>query len=245
MPLLPTSPPQSATAARRAATRLQGLLWARFAVLVAGCALAAAARAGAQIEEQLSDSVRTAMCKALSVPSETERLHGRQPEVLAWLNDMSPRLAPRMPDARDRIALLTTVHYESVRAGLDPQLVLGLIHHESAFRKYAVSTAGALGYMQVMPFWLRQLGGCLEQFAGTNPLFDTKANIRFGTVILRHYLDTESGDLYRALGRYNGSLGRSEYPSAVLAAVQRYWVYVPRKAADSEAAAIATAVHTR
>jgi soluble lytic murein transglycosylase-like protein len=241
MPIVPTPPPGSTAAAptRRVGTRLHGALWVQFAGLLAGFALAAVAQAGAQVEEQLSDSVRTAMCKALSVPSETERLHGRQPEVLAWLNDMSPRLASRMADPRDRVALLTTVHYEAVRAGLDPQLVLGLIHHESAFKKYAVSSAGALGYMQVMPFWLKQLGGCTEQFGGTNPLFDTKANIRFGTVILRYYLDTESGDLYRALGRYNGSLGRSEYPLAVLAAMERYWNYAPRKAADS-GAAIAT-----
>ena len=221
------------TLAAAAHTRAQVPLGARFVVFFAGCVLVTAARAGAQIEEQLSDSVRTAMCKALSVPSEPERLHARQPEVLAWLNDMSPRLASRMPDARDRVALLTTIHYESVRAGLDPQLVLGLIQYESAFRKYAVSSAGARGYMQVMPFWLKQLGGCTEQFAGTDPLFDTKANIRFGTVILRYYLDTESGDMFRALGRYNGSLGRSEYPFGVLTTIERYWTYVPRKTADS------------
>ena len=236
MPNVPIPLPESvAAAARSTGARFHGAFWLRFAGLLAGCALATVAHAGAQIEEQLSESVRTAMCKALSVPSETERLHGRQPEVLAWLNDMSPRLASRLPDPRDRISLLTTIHYESVRAGLDPQLVLGLIHHESAFRKYAVSSAGARGYMQVMPFWLKQLGGCIEQFGGADPLFDAKANIRFGTVILRYYLDTESGDLYRALGRYNGSLGRSEYPVAVLAAMQRYWTYAPRKTADSGA----------
>jgi soluble lytic murein transglycosylase-like protein len=198
------------------------------------------ARAGAQREEQLSDSVRTGMCKALGEQPETERLHGRQPEVLAWLNDMSPRLAPRMPDARDRIALLTTVHYESIRAGLDPQLVLGLIQYESAFNKYAVSSAGARGYMQVMPFWLTQLGGCVEQFQGSSPLFDAKTNIRFGTVILRHYLvDIENGDLYRALGRYNGSLGQSEYPNGVLATMRRNWSYTPREAADDGVKAVA------
>jgi soluble lytic murein transglycosylase-like protein len=215
-------------------------------VLAAACAallgaLASPAIAGAQIEEQLSDAVRTGMCKALGEQPETERLHGRQPDVLAWLNEMSPRLAPRMPDPRDRIALLTTVHYESTRAGLDPQLVLGLIQHESGFKKYAVSIAGAQGYMQVMPFWLKQLGGCMEQFKGSSPLFDTKTNIRFGTVILRHYLvDIESGDLYRALGRYNGSLGHADYPAAVMAAT-RYWSYTPRKSADAGVTAVAGA----
>lgn len=204
------------------------------------CLVCGLARAGAQIEEQLSDSVRTGMCKALGEQSETERVHGRQADVLAWLNDMSPRLAQRMPDARDRIALLTTVHYESTRAGLDPQLVLGLIQYESAFNRYAVSSAGARGYMQVMPFWLKQLGGCIEQFQGSSPLFDAKTNIRFGTVILRHYLvDIENGDLYRALGRYNGSLGQSEYPNGVLATVRRYWSYSPRQAADDGVTAVA------
>ena len=236
MPRLSTTTSEQPVApARGGGARIDNAPWTRCAAFLAGCVLAAAAHAGAQIEEQLSDSVRTAMCKALNVSSELERLHGRQPEVLAWLNDMSPRLASRMPDARDRVALLTTIHYESVRAGLDPQLVLGLIQYESAFRKYAVSSAGARGYMQVMPFWLKQLGGCTDQFAGTDPLFDTKANIRFGTVILRHYLDTESGDLFRALGRYNGSLGRSEYPFGVVTTTERYWTYVPRKTADSGA----------
>jgi hypothetical protein len=218
--------------------RFLAALGASFGGAFLACALSGPAHAGAQVEEQLSDSVRTGMCKAVSEQSETERRHGREPDVLAWLNDMSPRLASRMPDARDRIALLTTVHYESIRAGLDPQLVLGLIHHESGFKKYAVSSAGALGYMQVMPFWLRQLGGCIEQFLGSNPLFDAKTNIRFGTVILRYYLDTESGDMYRALGRYNGSLGRAEYPTAVLAAMQRHWSYTPRKSAEAGVTAV-------
>ena len=217
--------------------RLPSLLL--FAVPMMLTMVSVTARAGAQVEEALSDSVRTALCKSINETSETERLHGREPEVMAWLNDMSPRLASRMPDARDRLALLTTVHYESVRAGLDPQLVLGLIQIESAFKKYAVSVAGAMGYMQVMPFWQQQLGGCLEQFAGRAPLFDAKANIRFGTVILRHYLDTERGDLYRALGRYNGSLGRPEYPTAVLDVTQRYWSYAPRKVGAEDASSTA------
>jgi hypothetical protein len=207
MPIVPTPLPENALPpARDAGTHLHDALWVRFGGVLAGCAFAMVAYAGAQQEEQLSDSVRTAMCKALSVPSETERLHGRQPDVLAWLNDMSPRLASRMPDARDRIALLTTVHYESARAGLDPQLVLGLIHHESAFKRYAVSSAGALGYMQVMPFWLKQLGeGSDRDSPAPTPVrHQGEHPFRHGDPALlpRH---GERRPVPRA-GRYNGSL---------------------------------------
>jgi soluble lytic murein transglycosylase-like protein len=137
-------------------------------------------------------------------------------DVARWVDEMSRRLAPRIPDAAERRELLSTVHYEAIRAGLDPQLVLGVIHHESGFKKYAVSIADARGYMQVMPFWTRVIGA-----AGHN-LFHLRTNLRYGCVILRHYLDRENGDLFRALGRYNGSLGRAEYPSAVAAAMRRY-----------------------
>ena len=133
---------------------------------------------------------------------------------------MSKKLERRFPDRRTREEFLVTVHYEAKRAGLDPQLVLGLIQVESAFRKYAVSSAGARGYMQVMPFWVKQIG-----HPGDN-LFHLRTNLRFGCVILRHYLDMEKGDLYRALGRYNGSLGRPEYPNMVHAAWKQ-WEYSP------------------
>ncbi len=112
---------------------------------------------------------------------------------------------------------LTSVHYEATRAGLDPQMVLGLIEVESGFRKYAISNAGARGYMQVMPFWVEQLG-TQEQ-----DLFHLRTNLRYGCTILRHYLDIENGNLYRALGRYNGTLGRPEYPNRVKTAWQRHW----------------------
>ncbi len=142
-------------------------------------------------------------------------------EGWAWLADMSSRLAPKMPDWPTRRDFLITVQYEASRAGLDPQLVLGLIQHESNFRKYAVSAAGARGYMQVMPFWLRLIG------AADHDLFNLRTNLRYGCTILRYYLDRENGDLYRALGRYNGSLGRPEYPTAVLAAMQHRWQWNP------------------
>jgi soluble lytic murein transglycosylase-like protein len=130
---------------------------------------------------------------------------------------MDRRLQDRLPDATYRLDLLKTVHYEATRAGLDPELVLGLIEVESGFKKYAVSSAGARGYMQVMPFWVKEIG------TNEHNLFHMRLNLRYGCTILRHYLDMENGDLYRALGRYNGSLGRPEYPNLVRAAWQNHW----------------------
>jgi len=174
-----------------------------------------AARAGAQAEEALAQSVVTVLSRAISdrpVPADWEQ----RAEAQAFVETMSRRLAPRVPDEAERRELLRSVHYEAIRAGLDPQLVLAVIHHESGFKKYAVSIADARGYMQVMPFWTRVIG------APEHNLFHLRTNLRYGCVILRHYLDREGGDLYRALGRYNGSLGRPEYPTAVMAAMQRY-----------------------
>ncbi len=173
------------------------------------------AQAGAQAEEALAPSVVTVLARSISdqpAPSD----YSFRPEVQAWLAATGPKLAARVTDARERRELLATVHYEATRAGLDPQLVLGVIHHESGFKKYAVSVADARGYMQVMPFWTKLIG------APGHNLFHLRTNLRYGCVILRHYLERESGDLYRALGRYNGSLGRAEYPNAVLAAMRRY-----------------------
>jgi soluble lytic murein transglycosylase-like protein len=130
-----------------------------------------------------------------------------------------------MPDRVAREEFLVTVHYEAKRAGLDPQLVLGLIQVESGFRKYAVSTVGARGFMQVMPFWAKLIGGRAE-----HNLFHLRTNLRYGCVILRHYLDMENGDLFRALGRYNGSLGRAPYPNTVLKAWTTNWSYSVRTA---------------
>jgi soluble lytic murein transglycosylase-like protein len=132
---------------------------------------------------------------------------------------MSSRLARRIPDRRSRTELLKTVHHEAMRAGIDPQLVLGLMEVESGFRKYAISSAGARGYMQVMPFWVKVIG------QPTDNLFHARLNVRYGCIILRHYLDIERGDYFRALGRYNGSLGRAEYPDLVLAAWKGKWGY--------------------
>jgi len=176
--------------------------------------------AGNQKEEAMADSVRLALSRAISDPSppipEFAEINERL-DYLRWLGDMSDRLQKRLPDRQVRIEFLRTAWYESRRAGLDPALVLGLIQVESAFRKYAVSPVGAHGYMQVMPFWTRVIGD-----GDRSKLFNMQTNLRFGCSILRMYLDMEKGDLYLALGRYNGSRGRPEYPNAVLAAWRKW-----------------------
>ncbi len=160
------------------------------------------------------------MASAIADRSAT-RLIGEPAVVQAWLAEMSTRLASRMPDAEQRREFLTTVQYESSRAGLDPQLVLAVINHESAFRKYAISSASARGYMQVMPFWVRLIG------RADHNLFHLRTNLRYGCTILRHYLDIEKGDVVRALARYNGSLGRFEYPNVVLGMQETRWKWQP------------------
>ena len=213
---------------------------ARRLPLLAPAALAAAVllapvgvRAGAQQEEQLAPSVVVGLAKAIAdapVPAD----YAGRPELQPWLAEMSRRIAHKVADERERRDLLTTVHYEATRAALDPQLVLGVIYHESGFKKYAVSVAGARGYMQVMPFWTSLIG------ATDHNLFNLRTNLRYGAVILRYYLDIENGDLYRALGRYNGSLGRPEYPNAVLAATNRHFAYGGGAGAPAATAAVGT-----
>ncbi|MBL8471171.1 MAG: lytic transglycosylase domain-containing protein [Rhodocyclaceae bacterium] len=176
-----------------------------------------AAWAGAQQYEPLAASVQAALHGAVSDRAAPEPHFPSAHAKVTWLTDMSARLTRRMPDIQQRTEFLKTVYYEAQRAGLDPQLVLGLIQVESAFRKYAVSSSGARGYMQVMPFWVDLIGT-----RDTN-LFHLRTNLRYGCTILRHYLDIERGDLFRALGRYNGSLGRPEYPNLVRDAWQRDW----------------------
>ena len=181
-----------------------------------------AAHAGSQLEEPLIDSVRSALSAAVRnaappVP-EFPQPHAHM-HYQGWLQGTRGRLQRRRPEVDDWQDFLQTVWYESKRAGLDVSLVLGLIQVESNFRKHAVSSAGARGYMQVMPFWVRLIG---EGDEGV--LFRLQANLRFGCVILRHYLDREQGDIFMALGRYNGSRGKRPYPDAVLAA-QRNWHY--------------------
>ena len=181
----------------------------------------AAALAGGQQYEPLAASVQAALSVAVSDRASPEPLFDSIEEKVNWLEAMSKRIERRMPDRVARLQFLKTVRYEATRAGLDPQLVLGLIQVESGFRKYAVSRAGARGYMQVMPFWVGLIG------TSSQNLFHLRINLRYGCTILRHYLDMENGDLFRALGRYNGSLGKPEYPRMVRAAWERQWSWNP------------------
>lgn len=173
--------------------------------------------AGAQQQEALSDSVRAGLHQAVSDSSAPEFLDPVTGKY--WLNAMSPRLKKYMPDQSTGEDFLRTVHYEAVRAGLDPQMVLALIQVESGFRKYAVSSAGARGFMQVMPFWVESIG--LPQ----QNLFHLRTNLRFGCTILRHYLDIEHGNLNRALSRYNGSPNQQNYANSVIFTWHQNWAY--------------------
>ena len=192
------------------------------AIVFCGLLLSAApAMAGGQLEEPLSNSVKAMMQKSISDSAAPRLFFATEIEGRVWMDEMSERLKSRMPTKSVREDFLRTVHYEASRAGLDPQLILGLIQVESGFKKYAVSSVGAKGFMQVMPFWVRSIG------APDHNLFHLRLNLRYGCTILRHYLDIERGDLYRALGRYNGSLGQPQYPNLVVGAWRKNWTYVP------------------
>lgn len=182
--------------------------------------LASTCFAGGQREEPLSNSVKALMQKSISDLAAPQLLFDNPAEGEAWLEQMSARLQKRIPDETYRKDFLKSVHYEATRAGLDPQVVLGLIQVESGFKKYAVSSVGARGYMQVMPFWVRSIGN------HDHNLFDMRLNLRYGCTILRHYLDIEKGNYFRALGRYNGSLGKPQYPNLVVGAWRKHWDYV-------------------
>ena len=194
----------------------------RRSFLISAAALAAlprAAYAGAQQYEPLADAVRNALAAQIAEARPPERRiddPNQRVAHLGWLGEMSERLKPKIPEFNLRVEFLKTLDYECVRAGLDRQMVLGLIQVESNFRKYAISVAGARGLMQVMPFWVKELGE-----PGHN-LFQERINLRYGCTILRHYLDRERGDLFMALGRYNGSRGRADYPNLVFGA-RRAW----------------------
>ena len=194
--------------------------WLGAALAGASCAAMPWAHAGAQLEEPLVDAVRSALRAAVSDLAPPEPIFASTDariEYLRWLTVMSERLQRRVTGWEARRDLLQTVWYEAKRAGLEVSLVLGLIQVESGFRKYAVSVAGARGYMQIMPFWTRVIGD-----GDSAKLFHMQTNLRFGCVILRHYIERERGDLFMALGRYNGSRGRDKYPSLVFGA-QRRW----------------------
>lgn len=187
-------------------------------LLLGAIASAPLAWAGAQRYEPLAESVRAALAAAThtDAPPAIALLRSRFPESARWVAAQQPRVARYLPDPAEQEELLYTVWYEAARSGLDPELVLAVIHVESRFRKYAISSAGARGFMQVMPFWVELIG------TPEHNLFHLRTNLRYGTVILRHYLELETGDLFRALGRYNGSLGDPTYPTLVFSAWQQY-----------------------
>lgn len=134
-----------------------------------------------------------------------------------WLVDMSNRLKRYIKDPETRLSLLKRVHAEARRAGIEPELVLSVIHVESAFDRFAISYVGAQGLMQVMPFWKKEIGRPEDN------LTNIDTNLRYGCTILKHYIDKEKGNLIRALGRYNGSLGKTKYPQKVLSFWEKYW----------------------
>jgi soluble lytic murein transglycosylase-like protein len=186
-------------------------------LLLAGALLAVPmhALAGAQQYEVLSASVRATLARAVNDRSTVDM---KDLDTRSWVRAMTRRVAGRFPDEDSAREFLALVRYEAMRAGLDPHLVLAVIDVESHFRKYAVSKAGARGLMQVMPFWVKELGE-----GGQQNLFHERTNLRYGCTILRHYLDREHGNTANALARYNGSLGQADYPNRVLRALRDRW----------------------
>ncbi len=184
------------------------------ALAAAALAPAPCAWAGAQQYEVLSASVRATMASAVN---DRASVDWKDLDTRAWVRAMTRRVAGRFPDEESARRFLGLVRYEAMRAGLDPHLVLAVIDVESKFRKYAVSRSGARGLMQVMPFWIEQIG------SKSNNLFDERTNLRYGCVILRHYLDREHGNMANALARYNGTLGQADYPRRVLRAYKERW----------------------
>ena len=193
---------------RRRATSLAATLGAAL-FLSAGPAFG-----GAQQYEVLSASVRATLASAVN---DRASVDWKDLDTRAWVRAMTRRVTRYFPDEDSARQFLALVRYEAMRAGLDPHLVLAVIDVESHFRKYAVSRAGARGLMQVMPFWVEQLGGKADN------LFHERTNLRYGCVILRHYLDRERGNMSNALARYNGSLGQAQYPQKVLRAWKERW----------------------
>jgi len=193
---------------RRRATSLAATLGAAL-FLSAGPAFG-----GAQQYEVLSASVRATLASAVN---DRASVDWKDLDTRAWVRAMTRRVIKHFPDEESARQFLALVRYEAMRAGLDPHLVLAVIDVESHFRKYAVSRAGARGLMQVMPFWVEQLGGKADN------LFHERTNLRYGCVILRHYLDRERGNMSNALARYNGSLGQAQYPQKVLRAWKERW----------------------
>lgn len=175
-----------------------------------------ASQGAQQIYEEMREDTRKTLSKFVSDVAPEVSSFSNDKEEEYWIKAQSAILSRFITDEYERVQLLKSVHYESIRAGLEPELILGLIEIESRFKKYSVSSVNALGLMQVMPFWVDTIG-----VKGHN-LFHSRTNLRYGNVILKHYLDIEKGNMARALGRYNGSLGQEKYPLLVQNAAQKY-----------------------
>lgn len=173
------------------------------------CLTAAMATAEPQADPELRAALRAA---ANDTASFTDRF-----DAEVWLTDMSRRLERQVRDPEERIQILKLVHLEASRVALPPELILAIIETESNFDHYAISVAGAIGLMQIMPFWLDEIG------RPDDNLLHVDTNLRYGCTILRFYLDKENGDLRRALGRYNGSLGKRTYPNKVIDKLSKKW----------------------
>ena len=178
-------------------------------ILLALCLAAGGAVAEGEPDPDLRDALRAA---ASDTTSFVDRF-----DAEVWLTDMSRRLERQVKDPQERINLLKLVHLEAKRADLAPELILAVIETESNFDHYAISVAGAIGLMQIMPFWLDEIGRPEDN------LLHIETNLRYGCTILKFYLDKENGDLRRALGRYNGSLGRRKYPNKVIDKLTKKW----------------------
>jgi soluble lytic murein transglycosylase-like protein len=181
--------------------------------LIAGAMTFCVAGVQAATLERPDDELRHILIQAIdSSDSFADRF-----DAEVWLTDMSRRLDRKVPDPQERLLILKTAHYEATRAELPPELVLAVIDVESNFDRFAISYAGARGLMQVMPFWLDEIG------RPDDDLFDIRTNLRMGCTILRHYLDRERGNRTRALARYNGSVGKTWYPQRVFKALGKRW----------------------
>ncbi|MCR2746116.1 lytic transglycosylase domain-containing protein [Limnobacter parvus] len=192
------------------------VLWAVFGL----ASLVTLPAHASQQYEPMADHVRLALRTALNAPAAPRPIFESVGHRIDWMSEMSRRLARRVPDFSERTELIKTIRYEAQRVGIDPQVIFAVIEVESNFRSNAVSHAGAIGLMQVMPFWTDVLSK-----GSKNELLEPRVNIRYGCLILRHYLDIEKGNLDRALGRYNGSLGRMTYPDLVYDRLERNWGY--------------------
>jgi soluble lytic murein transglycosylase-like protein len=214
---LPTGKLVCNSAARSA---IQAYRVMAMAALVAVLAVIGMPVFASQQYEPMADHVRLALRTALNAPAAPRPIFESVGHRIDWMAEMSRRLARRVPDFAERTELIKIIRYEAQRVGIDPQIIFALIEVESNFRADAVSHAGAIGLMQVMPFWTDVLSR-----GSSRELFEPRVNIRYGCLILRHYLDIEKGNLDRALGRYNGSLGKMTYPNLVYDRLDRNWGY--------------------